>query len=134
MTQTHQIKADVRRHFVITGTYKAEDHVSSAQLQGAVERALMGAFAEPIQIAAYGTPKYHHPYAVDVREQVLKLTPEEFERLTNEFPHLMVALMTFFRGAFEPEEPSVAGAVYDPPRREIDRALDIVSEVERERP
>lgn len=103
MTQHFIPQADIRRHFLVTGTYSSDQAVPMRDLQTAVERVLMRSFAEPIQIMAYGTPKYHHPYAVDVREQLMKLTPADFQELNEKFPYLMTALLTFFKGAFEPE-------------------------------
>lgn len=105
MTQQFIPQADVRRHFLITGTYSAEQGVPIRDLQSAVEKVLMRSFAEPLKIMAYGTPKFHHPYAVDVREQFMKLTPEEFEYLNDRFPYLMTAMLTFFKGAFEEDTP-----------------------------
>ena len=124
MTQQFIPQADVRRHFLVTGTYSSDQAVPPRDLQSAIEKVLMRSFAEPVQIMAYGTPKYHHPYAVDVREQVQRLTPEEFEELNTKFPYLMTALMTFFRGAFEPEPKNVT----------VEIEADVAIEVRRERP
>lgn len=124
MTQQFIPQADVRRHFLITGTYSSDQMVPVRDLQSAIEKVLMRSFAEPIKIMAYGTPKFHHPYAVDVREQVQRLTPEEFEELNTKFPYLMTALMTFFRGAFEPEPKNVT----------VEIEADVAIEVRCERP
>lgn len=103
MTQQFIPQADVRRHFLITGTYSSDQMVPVRDLQSAIEKVLVRSFAEPIKIMAYGTPKFHHPYAVDVREQLMKLTPSDFQDLNEKFPYLMTALLTFLRGAFEVE-------------------------------
>lgn len=97
---------DTRRHFLVTGTYSSDQAVPSRDLQSAIEKTLMRAFAEPMQIMAYSTPKFHHPYAVDLREQYMKLKEEELKALINHFPHLMTSLMTFLQGAFMPEKPA----------------------------
>jgi len=112
MTQRFVPAMDLRRHFLVTGTYSSDEAVPPRDLQSAVEKVLMRSFAEPLKIMAYGTPRFHHPYAVDVREQVLKLTPEEFKELNEKFPYLMTALLTFFKGAFVDEAPNATAAVH----------------------
>ena len=131
MTDRYQPQVDVRRHFLVTGTYTAEQFVNVRELTDALEKTLRNNFADPQQIMAYNTPKFHHPYAVDLREQYIKLSKDELAALTAHFPHLMTSLITFLQGAFVPEEVTpVRGDVVV----EIDRAIDIVTEVKRERP
>lgn len=103
MTQQFQPQPDVRRHFLITGTYSSDGYVNVRDFQSAIEKVLMRSFAEPLKIMAYNTPRFHHPYAVDLREQYLKLTPGEMSSLTEQFPGLVTSLITFFKGAFEHE-------------------------------
>lgn len=126
MTQQYIPPAvDKRRHFLITGTYSSgETAVPNRDLQSAVEKTLMRAFAEPMQIMTYTTPRFHHPYAVDLREQYMKLSQEEMAALISHFPHLMTSLMTFLQGAFEPEPKKVT----------VEVEADIAIEVNGERP
>jgi hypothetical protein len=106
---------DIKRHFLITGTYTSDSAVPSRDFQTAIEKVLMRSFAEPVQIMAYGTPKFHHPYAVDLREQYMKLSEDELRALTEHFPHLMTSLITFLQGAFVPEKPATTVVEADPP-------------------
>ena len=124
MTQQYGIQSDVRRHFVVTGTYIADESVSSAAIHRAIEKTLIEHFADPVQIMTYGTPKYHHPYAVDVRQQFTQLTPEQFEELSQNYPYLMTALLTFVKGAFVPEISSTV----------VEVDMPVAIEVKRERP
>ena len=119
--------ADIRRHFLVTGTYTSDQTVPSRDFQTAIEKVLMRSFAEPVQIMAYGTPKFHHPYAVDLREQYMKLSQDELRALTEHFPHLMTSLITFLQGAFVPEK--LASTVV-----EIEQDVVITIEAPRERP
>jgi hypothetical protein len=100
MTSQHVPASDVRRHFLITGTYVADGYVPVVNLTHGVEKALLGAFAEPQRIMAYNTPRFHHPYAVDLREQYINLKREQIQDLTERFPGLMTSLVTFLQGGF----------------------------------
>jgi hypothetical protein len=100
MTSQHVPASDVRRHFLITGTYVADGYVPTVDLTHGVEKALTRAFAEPQHIMAYNTPRFHHPYAVDLREQYINLKKEQIEELTQRFPALMTSLITFLQGGF----------------------------------
>lgn len=111
MTQQHNMRPDVRRHFIVTGTYTSSEFVNVRDFQAAIEKVLLRSFAEPVQIMAYNTPKFHHPYAVDLREQYLKLSKEELTALIEHFPHLMTSLITFLKGAFVDESGNSTPAV-----------------------
>jgi hypothetical protein len=100
MTSQHVPMADIRRHFLITGTYTADGYVPTVNLTRGVEKALQGSFAEPQQIMAYNTPRFHHPYSVDLREQYMNLKKEQIEELTQRFPALMTSLIVFLQGGF----------------------------------
>lgn len=111
MTASHTPKPDVRRAFLITGTYSSPDAVPASAFCEKAKEAIDDVFGLAISATAYNTPEYLHPFAVDVREQWMKLSDRDRQELGSKHPMLAAALLVFLRGSHEPHRQSASSPV-----------------------